>query len=146
MFYNTPYYNANYPNLYNNLPMNTAQQMNSSMPQPPSAQAVATTPNTPQDVKRCNCQWIYVNGIAGVREHIVQPNQTLYFRDNNDPIFYVKSADNFGTAQIKIFRFSEITEQKQDQVIPDETKAEIAEIKSRLDRLEGALHESSDQQ
>ena len=153
MFYNNPYMN---PYANNNLPYNPAQQIapnNSVMQMPQQSAPVAapaTTLNQQQETRRCNCEWIYVNGIAGVREHIVQPNQTLYFLDNNDPVFYCKSADNFGTAKIKTYRFNEVTEQSHQTAVspqPDETvKSEIAEIKNRLDRLEGAVNNESSNQ
>lgn len=148
MFYNNNPY-INYPYANTTLPYNPAQQItpNNVMQAPQSTPvAPATTPVQQTASRQSNCEWIYVNGLSGVREHIVQPNQTLYFLDNNNPIFYKKVADNFGTAQIKAYRFTEITEPApQNDEISDNTKSEIAEIKSRLDRLEGAINnESSD--
>ena len=58
--------------------------------------------------RRTNADFIYVSNIQQVREHIVQPNQMLYFMNNNEPEFYIKTADNFGTTQLKAYRFSEI--------------------------------------
>lgn len=39
-----------------------------------------------------NVSWIYVNGISGAKEHIVQPCQTAWMMDNNSPAIYIKAA------------------------------------------------------
>ena len=44
-----------------------------------------------------NVDWIRVSGIDGAKNQIVQPGQTVWMMDNNEPYFYVKSADNVGS-------------------------------------------------
>lgn len=43
-----------------------------------------------------NCNFIYVDSPRQVTEFIVNPNQTRYFMDNNEPYMYIKSADQTG--------------------------------------------------
>lgn len=145
--FNNPY--SNFPYSYNNLPQQYAQLPQQVAPVQQPQAVGATTPNGSMQ-KQTNCEWIYVNGVNGVREHIVQPNQKLYFLDNNDPVFYVKAADNFGTAQIKTYRFTEVYDiprSQQDRYQEDiSLKDEIKEIKNRLSNVEVKLNESTDKQ
>ena len=80
-------------------------------PMPPSMPFMADynrpVPQTPP-VQSSNVNWIYVNGYDGAKANIVQPGQTAWMMDNNDPIFYVKSVDTMGSATLKSFGFSEI--------------------------------------
>ncbi len=108
-------------------------------------------PNSPtpytqvaSDFRRTNAEWIQVNGIQQVRDHIVQPNQQLWFMDNNNPTIYVKTADNFGTTQLKIYRIEEINE---GGMIPENNTAnqisrqEFDELKNRVQAYEQRLSE-----
>lgn len=79
--------------------------MPTSMPFMPDYNRPA--PQTPP-VQSSNVNWIYVNGYEGAKSNIVQPGQTAWMMDNNDPVFYVKSVDNMGSATLKAFGFSEI--------------------------------------
>ena len=81
-----------------------------SMPyQPPQGQyPPPVQPQQAQDQRRTNAEWIPVSSVQQAREHIVQPNQILYFMNNNKSEFYAKSSDSFGTAVFKAFRFEEI--------------------------------------
>lgn len=51
--------------------------------------------------------WIFVSSEEDARNRIVQPNQTAWFMDNNNPYFYVKSCDVSGAVTFKKFKFSE---------------------------------------
>lgn len=95
--------------------------------------------NTPTQ----NVTWIQVNGITGAKEHIVQPNQTAWLMDNNDSVFFVKSADNLGVTSLKCYKFFEINpnenakEEKQDNnYVSIET---FNELQNRFNNLEKML-------
>lgn len=62
-----------------------------------------------------NVDWIRVSGIDGAKNQIVQPGQTAWMMDNNEPYFYVKSADNVGSCTFRIFQFAEVQEVAQEQ-------------------------------
>lgn len=62
-----------------------------------------------------NVNWVYVSGIDGAKNQIVQPGQTVWMMDNNDPYFYVKAVDGVGSSSLRIFQFSEAQEVEQEQ-------------------------------
>lgn len=96
-------------------------------------------PEQPVMQKFTNCEWIFVNGIQQVKDHIVQPNQTFYFLDNNDPVLYQKKADNLGSSQIKAYKMVEIDlNQAVNAVTPETnvTKDEINALAARISQLE----------
>jgi hypothetical protein len=102
---------------------------------PTMQQNIPTTQNVMQNQ---NVNWIPVSGIQGARDHIVQPNQTAWMMDNNEPVFYVKKADSFGTTEFKAYRFEEITDAPQAPQINSAqfvTRAEFDELKAKIDKL-----------
>lgn len=87
--------------------------------QPPQGQyPPPVQPQQAQDQRRTNAEWIPVSSVQQAREHIVQPNQILYFMNNNKSEFYAKSSDSFGTAVFKAFRFEEINPDVQAVTAP----------------------------
>lgn len=133
MAYGFPYPQPPVPNYFNTNYM--PQQM-----QP--IQQPAQQTNSAQT----NVSWIYVNGVQGARDHIVQPGQTAWMMDNNDPMIHVKAVDSMGTATLKSFRLIEIDpQQTQQQTAPQidvsqfATKDEIKSVSDKLTQLENAL-------
>lgn len=110
---------------------------------PPMPQMQQNQPQTPA----ANVTWIYVNGWDGARNQIVQPGQTAWMMDNNDPVIHVKAVDSMGTATLKSFRLLEIDPQAQTQAAPAPqidvsqfaTKDEIKAVSDKLSQLENAL-------
>lgn len=72
--------------------------------------------NQSNNAQQQNVTWIQVNGITGAKEHIVQPNQTAWLMDNNDSVFFVKSADNLGVTTLKCYKFFEINVNEKEEV------------------------------
>lgn len=102
--------------------------------------APTPTPTVPTQ----NVNWIQVSGVDGAKNQIVQPGQTAWMMDNNAPYFYVKSVDNVGSCDFRIFQFSEVVadmvaEQQPTQPQIDLSqyvqRAEFDELKERLDQL-----------
>lgn len=62
-----------------------------------------------------NVSWIYVSGVDGAKNQIVQPGQTAWMMDNNEPYFYVKSVDGVGSSTFRIFQFAEVQEVQPEQ-------------------------------
>ena len=115
---------------------------------PPTPQMMQMAQQAPQQNggAQSNVSWIYVNGIQGARDHIVQPGQTAWMMDNNDPMIHVKAVDSMGTATLKSFRLIEIDpQQTQQQPAPQidvsqfATKDEIKVVAEKLSQLETAL-------
>lgn len=89
-----------------------------------------------------NVNWIYVSGIDGAKNQIVQPGQTAWMMDNNDPYFYVKSVDGVGSSTFRIFQFTEVQDvssepQAQPQIDMSEyvQRSEFEQLKNRFDQL-----------
>ncbi len=62
-----------------------------------------------------NVDWIRVSGIDGAKNQIVQPGQTVWMMDNNEPYFYVKSVDKIGSPEFHAFFFQEVSETEINQ-------------------------------
>lgn len=62
-----------------------------------------------------NVDWIRVSGIDGAKNQIVQPGQTVWMMDNNEPYFYVKSVDKIGSPEFHAFFFQEVSENEINQ-------------------------------
>lgn len=95
---------------------------------PPMQAQQASTP--PQNVN-----WVYVNGIGGAREQIVQPGGTAWMMDNNDPVIYVKAVDSMGSATLRGFRLTEIDMQN-PQGSGQAASNEVSALSVRLEKLE----------
>lgn len=118
---------------------------NYAPPMPPMNQPGMMQAQPQQQQPPCNVNWIYVNGYQGAREHIVQPGQTAWMMDNNDPIIYVKAVDNMGSASLRAFRLDEIGAQQVAPATPNvdtsqfATHAEVDELAQRLNQLVSQL-------
>lgn len=82
-----------------------------------------------QNAPAQNVDWIRVSGIDGAKNQIVQPGQTVWMMDNNEPYFYVKSADNVGSCTFRIFQFAEVQEIAQEQ--PAQPQIDLSEYVQR---------------
>lgn len=89
-----------------------------------------------------NVNWIYVSGVDGAKSQIVQPGQTAWMMDNNDPYIYVKEVDNVGSTTFRIFRIDEVYDIAPEQTIQPQTdmsqyiqRAEFDQLKERLEQL-----------
>lgn len=89
-----------------------------------------------------NVNWIYVNGIGGARDHIVQPGQTAWMMDNNDPVIYVKAVDSMGSANLRCFQLVELQPGAQQAQEPQAPQIDMSDYatKSDIERLEKQLN------
>lgn len=78
-----------------------------------------------------NVNWIYVSGVDGAKNQIVQPGQTAWMMDNNEPYFYVKSVDSVGSSAFRIFQFAEVQE-----VTPEQTAQQQIDLSQYVQRGE----------
>ena len=87
---------------------------------------------------QCNVNWIPVNGSEDVRGIMVQPGATVWAMDNNDPIFYVKTADQMGVCTIDAYRYERIqvgaapVPQNVDYI----TRGEYQQLLARIEKME----------
>lgn len=109
-------------------------------PPMPQMQQPQNQPQTPA----ANVTWIYVNGWDGARNQIVQPGQTAWMMDNNDPVIYIKAVDNMGSANLRAFKLAEIDQQSANQTPAEGQKyamaADMTMANERIGRLENALN------
>lgn len=105
-----------------------------------SAQAAPTQTTSTQNVN-----WIQVSGIDGAKNQIVQPGQTAWMMDNNQPYFYVKSVDGVGSSTFRIFQFSEVQEITPEQSTQPQIdmsqyvkRNEFDELKAQIDQFAGS--------
>ncbi len=93
-----------------------------------------------------NVNWIYVSGVDGAKNQIVQPGQTVWMMDNNEPYFYVKSVDKIGSPEFHAFFFQEVSESEINQrTMPTEQpqidlsqyvqRSEFDALKAQLEQL-----------
>lgn len=88
-----------------------------------------------------NVNWIYVSGIDGAKNQIVQPGQTAWMMDNNDPYFYVKSVDGVGSSTFRIFQFAEVQEATQEQTTQAQIDMSQYVQRGEFDELKAKLEE-----
>lgn len=53
---------------------------------------------------------IWIQGEGAARSYLVSPNTSVVLFDSDDPMFYIKSADQSGMPTLRKFRFEEVTE------------------------------------
>lgn len=89
-----------------------------------------------------NVNWIYVSGVDGAKNQIVQPGQTAWMMDNNEPYFYVKSVDGVGSSTFRIFQFAEVQDVVPEQPAQPQIdmsqyvqRGEFDALKAQLERL-----------
>lgn len=106
-----------------------------------------------QEQRKTNAEWILVSSAQQAREHIVQPNQMLYFMNNNKSEFYAKSADNFGSTSFKAFRFEEINpdavpafaaQANQNSADYERMNARISALESQIRAITGGMQNEPD--
>lgn len=107
---------------------------------PPAQMSAQTPPMSTQNVN-----WIQVSGIEGAKNQIVQPGQTAWMMDNNQPYFYVKSVDNVGSSTFRIFQFTEVADVTPEQTVQPQIdtsqyvqRAEFDELKAQFEQLTSA--------
>lgn len=104
-------------------------------------QNTQTTQHMQQQEQNQNVNWIYVSGVDGAKNQIVQPGQTAWMMDNNDPYFYVKSVDHVGSSTFRIFQFAEVQDVMPEQ--PAQPQIDLSQYVQRgeFDALKAKLEE-----
>lgn len=65
-------------------------------------------------------QILWVQGIEGAKAYQLAPNSNVQLLDSeNDGIFYIKTSDNIGMCNLRVFKYEEITEQKSNTIPTD---------------------------
>lgn len=103
-------------------------------------QATASAPSQHSQ----NVNWIQVSGVEGAKNQIVQPGQTAWMMDNNEPYFYVKSVDSVGSSSLRIFQFSEVQEESTEQPTQQIDLSKYVQ-RDEFDALKAMVESSSNQ-
>ena len=86
----------------------------------PQIQQMQQPPQTNQGL-------LWVSGEIGAKSYLVAPNSTVLLMDSDSSKFYIKSADNSGMPNLRIFEYKEITN------IPQNTSQVLQESSIDLD-------------
>ena len=100
-------------------------------------------PNYGAQTRQSNVDWVYVNGMQGARDQIVQPGCTAWMMDNNEPLIYYKAVDQMGQPTLKAYRLTELEPQGAAPVQPAPqmdlsmfaTRDDVAAIGAKVDKL-----------
>lgn len=121
-------------------------QMNQPMQQP------AQPPQTNQGL-------LWVQGEAGAKSYLVAPNTTVLLMDSEGSRFYLKSTDNAGMPSLRVFEYSEVSQNASqaaqraqtnldDKYVTrqeyDALRAKYAEIMDKLDSFRSPVLASED--
>lgn len=117
------------------------QQQNPSMVNQNMQNAAQTTQPPAQNVN-----WIYVSGIDGAKSQIVQPGQTAWMMDNNEPYFYVKSVDGVGSSTFRIFQFAEVQDIAPEQAAQPQIDLSQYVQRDEFDNLKAQLEQLTNPQ
>lgn len=92
-----------YPYQYQTVPapMDRLAQLQAQQYQP--MQAVNNPPQTNQGL-------LWVQGDAGAKSYLVAPNTTVLLMDSEGSRFYLKSTDNAGMPSLRVFEYSEVSQ------------------------------------
>lgn len=55
----------------------------------------------------------WIQGIEAAKSYLIAPNSSVVLMDSENPVFYIKSADQSGMPTLRVFKFEEITGQQQ---------------------------------
>jgi len=65
---------------------------------------------------------IWVQGMAGAKSYLLAPGQTAMLMDSENPVFYIKSADQSGMPTLRAFDYKERTT---EQAAPAQAQAGV---------------------
>lgn len=102
--------------------------------------------STQQQTTSQNVNWIYVSGVDGAKNQIVQPGQTAWMMDNNEPYFYVKSVDGVGSSTFRIFQFAEVQEVVPEQSVQPQIDMSQYVQRGEFDALKAQLEQFTNTQ
>lgn len=66
-----------------------------------------------QPVPQTNQGLLWVQGEAGAKSYLVAPNTTVLLMDSEGSRFYLKSTDNAGMPRLRVFEYSEVSQNAQ---------------------------------
>lgn len=93
---------------------------------------VPQVPSVPQP--QVNQGLLWVSGEVGAKSYLVAPNSTVLLMDSDAQRFYLKSADNAGMPNLRIFEYTEVTNISQNA--PQALNTDLKELDSKYVKRE----------
>lgn len=93
---------------------------------------VPQMPTVPQ--QQVNQGLLWVSGEIGAKSYLVAPNSTVLLMDSDAQRFYLKSADNAGMPNLRIFEYTEVTNIPQNA--PQALNTDLKELDSKYVKRE----------
>ena len=82
---------------------------------------------------------VWVQGIEGAKAYQLAPNSNIILMDSENDRFYIKTSDNIGMCNLRIFKFTEITETSSNTQIDTSqfvTREEFNQLVNQLGGLD----------
>lgn len=77
---------------------------------------------------------LWVSGEIGAKSYLVAPNSTVLLMDSDAQRFYLKSADNAGMPNLRVFEYTEITNIPQN--VPQALNTDLKDLDSKYVKRE----------
>ena len=77
----------------------------------------------------------WVQGVEGAKAYQLMPNSNIMLLDSeNDGIFYIKTSDNVGMCNLRVFKYEEIVDTPKQTIDTSQfvTRAELEEALAKL--------------
>ena len=87
-----------------------------------------------QPTQQVNQGLLWVSGEVGAKSYLVAPNSTVLLMDSDSSRFYLKSADNAGMPNLRIFEYTEVTGTPQNA--PQATNTDLKDLDSKYVKRE----------
>ena len=89
-----------------------------------------------------NIMW--VQGVEGAKAYQLSPNTNAMLMDSeNDGIFYIKTSDNIGMCNLRVFKYEELKDTPTTQQIDTSQFVTRAELNELLEKMKGVEDEQS---
>ena len=95
-------------------------------------QQAVNMPQMPQ--QQVNQGLLWVSGEVGAKSYLVAPNSTVLLMDSDSSRFYLKSADNAGMPNLRIFEYTEVTGMSQNA--PQAPNTDLKDLDSKYVKRE----------
>lgn len=82
----------------------------------------------------------YVNGVEGAKAYLIPPNSTKLLMDSDGDYFYIKTANPQGQANVKIYKYEEVTQGAskdgaEKKTVKYATMEDIESIREEIEKL-----------
>ncbi len=108
---------------------------------PYGSPSVQFQPNVPQNgLQQASTQYSieYVNGVEGAKAYLIPPNSTKLLMDSDGNYFYIKTANQQGQANVKIYKYEEVMQSSNKEPIENKNikYATVEDIELLRDEIE----------